>query len=102
MASATTVALPNAPSSVVATGNSSSKVTVTWNQTVVTGGLPIASYQISRGTSQGNLVNVAARTSASYTDNTVVHLATYYYAIQATDTGGDVSPMSPTAQVVVP
>jgi fibronectin type 3 domain-containing protein len=101
--SATTVALPTAPANVVATPNSNNtNVAVTWTKTVVTGGLPIASYQIYRGTSPGNLSNVAARTTLSYTDTAVSPPVTYYYAIQATDTGGDASPMSPATQVFVP
>jgi fibronectin type 3 domain-containing protein len=99
---ATTIGLPNAPTSVVATANSSSKVTVTWTETVLSGGLPIGSYQIYRGTSPGNLVQVGVRTTASYIDTTVSPLATYYYAVTATDTSNDVSAKSASAVVVVP
>ena len=70
LVSVTTIGLPNAPISVVATANSSSKITVTWTETVLPGELPIASYQIYRGTSPDNLVQVAQRTTASYIDNT--------------------------------
>ena len=45
---------------------------------------------------------VATRTAALYVDTTVSPLATYYYAIQATDTSNEVSPMSANAEVVVP
>jgi hypothetical protein len=99
---AITDALPNAPTSVVATANSSSKVTVTWTENVPTGGLPIKSYQIYRGTSPGNLSLVATRTILSYTDTTVAASTTYYYAILATDTSNEASPMSVNAEVVVP
>jgi fibronectin type 3 domain-containing protein len=99
---AITDALPNAPTSVVATANSSSKVTVTWTENVPTGGLPIKSYQIYRGTSPGNLSLVATRTILSYTDTTVAASTTYYYAILATDTSNEASPMSVNAEAVVP
>jgi hypothetical protein len=39
--------------------------------------------------------------SISFTD-IGVGATTYYYAIEATDTGRDVSPLSPTAQVTTP
>jgi len=97
-----TDALPAAPTNVTATANSSTKVTVTWTETIVTGGLPIQSYQIYRGSLPGNMSLVATRATATYTDTTVAPLATYYYAIQATDTSNEASPMSANAEVVVP
>ena len=100
--SAATDGLPNPPTSVAATANSSSKVTVTWTETVLPGGLPIAGYQIFRGTSPSNLTQVATRATATYVDTTVSPLATYYYAIAAQDSGNDVSPMSVSATVTVP
>jgi fibronectin type 3 domain-containing protein len=100
--SVTTDALPGAPTNVVATANSSTKVTVTWTENVPASGLPIRSYQIYRGTLPGNMSLVATRGTASYTDTTVSPLATYYYAVQATDTSSEVSPMSANAEVVVP
>jgi hypothetical protein len=99
---ATTLPKPNAPTSVVATANSASKVTVTWTETLPTNGLPIAGYQIYRGTSPSNMTQVASRATASYIDTTVSALVTYYYAITAQDTGNNFSPMSATATVVVP
>jgi len=100
--SAITDALPAAPTSVTATANSSTKVTVTWTENVPATGLPIRSYGIYRGSLPSNMSLVATRTTASYTDTTVSPLATYYYAIQATDTSSEVSPMSANAEVVVP
>jgi len=99
---AITDALPGAPTNVIATANSSTKVTVTWTETIVTGGLPIQSYQIYRGSLPGNMSLVATRATATYTDTTVAPLATYCYAIQATDTSNEASPMSANAEVVVP
>ena len=100
--SASTYALPVAPTSVVATANSTTKVTVTWTETVPSNGLPIGSYQIYRGSSPSSLSLVATRATASYTDTTVSALATYYYAILATDTSNEASPMSANTEVVVP
>jgi fibronectin type 3 domain-containing protein len=100
--SAITDALPGAPTNVTATANSSTRVTVTWTETIVTGGLPIQSYQIYRGSLPGNMSLVATRATATYTDTTVSPLATYYYAVQATDTSNEASPMSANAEVVVP
>jgi fibronectin type 3 domain-containing protein len=99
---ATTPPLPNAPANVAATAKSSTSVALTWTETVPTGGLQIASYKIYRGASPTSLSQVATRTTTSYTDNTVSATTTYYYAVQAVDTGGDVSPMSAAAQVTTP
>jgi fibronectin type 3 domain-containing protein len=100
--SASTDAGPDVPANVVATANSSTKVTVTWTEKVVTDGLPIANYQIYRGTSPSDLSQVAVRATSPYVDTTVSPLTTYFYAIQATDTGNDVSPLSANTEVAVP
>ena len=85
LATVTTPALPVAPNSVLATPNSTTMVTVTWAAS--TGGLPIAHYLVYRGTSPSSLSQVATATKTSYTDTSVVGSTTYYYAIQAADTG---------------
>jgi fibronectin type 3 domain-containing protein len=95
----TTPPMPNAPTNVVAAA-SGAKVIVTWNENVPQTGLQVLNYTIFRGTSKTNMPQVATRTTASYTDLSVTNGQTYYYAIEATDTGHDVSPMSATAQVV--
>jgi fibronectin type 3 domain-containing protein len=97
----TTDPLPNAPTSVTATEVTSSRVSVTWSETIPAGGLPIAGYQIYRGTSPSNLVQVATRATTTYSDTTVSAGTTYYYAITAQDSGVDVSPMSAVAQITV-
>ena len=99
-ASATTLAPPSAPTHVTATALSSQNVSVTWSAS--TGGLPLASYHLYRGSSPSNLADVATRTGTSYTDTTVTPATTYYYAIQAVDTGGDLSPMSTAVSVTTP
>lgn len=96
----TTLAPPTAPTNLVATALSSTKVSLTWSPS--TGGMPIASYRIYRGTSRTNLSQVAVRSTTSYTDTTVTAKTTYYYAVQAADTGGDLSPMSATVSVTTP
>lgn len=98
--SATTMAPPSTPSNVKATALSSTKVGVTWAAS--TGGMPIAGYYVYRGSSASNLVQVATRGAPSYSDTTVSAKTKYYYAVQAIDTGGDLSAMSATVAVTTP
>jgi fibronectin type 3 domain-containing protein len=78
----------------VATEPSKADVSLSW--AAVPGGLPLASYNVYRGSSESNLklLKVVTATSAATTDTTVSPGATYYYGIQAKDTDGDISPMS--------
>ena len=98
--SVTTLALPSAPTSVTATANSASQVVVNW----IAGpsGMPISSYHIYRGTTPSSLVQVATRTTTSYTDVSLTKDTKYYYAVQETNTAGNVSPMSATVSVTTP
>ena len=100
--SATTPVVPAAPVNVIATADSSTKVTVTWSENVPTGGLPIKYYYIFRGTSPTTMTNVATRTTAEYIDTTVTAGTTYYYAVEALDTDLDVSPQSSPPASVTP
>ncbi|MFN7997841.1 MAG: fibronectin type III domain-containing protein [Bryobacteraceae bacterium] len=100
--STTTYPLPNTPTNVTATASSSTSVAVTWADTAPTGYLPIANYKVFRGSSPTSLSQVATRTTPSYTDTTVTAGTTYYYAVEAVDTGGDVSAMSTAALVTTP
>jgi titin len=95
---------PSAPNTVQASANSSTKVTVTWSETVPPGGLAISNYKIYRNTAPPvTIANyVATRTTASYIDTTVSPSTTYYYAVSAVDTGQDASPLSNPAQVTTP
>ncbi len=95
----TTLPMPAAPVGVTATASSATTVTVTWSETMPPGGLAIQYYNILRGTSPTGLTQLASRTASSFIDTTVSPSATYYYAIEAADTAGDVSPMSALAQV---
>ena len=54
--SATTLALPSAPTNVAATAPSKSQVAVTW--TAAPSGMPLASYTVLRGTTASNLTSL--------------------------------------------
>ena len=94
--------LPAAPVNVTATANSGTQVTVTWSENIPPNGLPIQNYTIYRGTSSTSLAQVATRGASSFIDTGASPCTTYYYAITATDTGQDVSPMSATVQATTP
>ncbi|HTQ58129.1 MAG TPA: fibronectin type III domain-containing protein [Bryobacteraceae bacterium] len=81
----TTPALPNPPATVTATANSATNIVVTWS--AGTGGMPIAHYNVFRGSSPSTLVQIAQATSTKYTDQTGQPGTTYYYAIQSIDSG---------------
>jgi len=98
--SATAPVLPTTPGNVSAAVVSSSKVTVSWSAS--TGGLPIARYQLYRGGSPSNLSPLAVRLGTPYTDSGLNPGTEYYYAVQAIDTAGDVSPISGAVSVVTP
>jgi titin len=102
--SVTTLPMPAAPTNPAASASSCTKVTVTWSETIPTGGLPISTYKIFRASSPAGLPNATpVVTKASpYNDTTVVANTTYYYAVEATDTGQDTSPMSAPVKVTTP
>jgi fibronectin type 3 domain-containing protein len=97
-----TPALPAAPISVVATANSSTEITVTWSETIPPGGLPIQMYTIFRGTAPTVLNQLTTRSASPLQDTSVSPGITYYYAIEATDTSQEVSPMSGRAYATPP
>ncbi len=99
--STTTPMPPSAPANLAATPYSTTKVGFTWS-VAASGGLPIQNYRIWRGTTSANLVQLAIVLQTSYTDTTVTAGAVYYYAVQAADSGADLSPLSPTILVTVP
>jgi fibronectin type 3 domain-containing protein len=98
----TTLALPATPVNVLATANSTTQVTVTWSESIPPNGLPLRSYNILRGTSPSGLTQVAVRTTAPFIDHGVTAHASYYYAIEAVDTSGDLSARSATVEVTTP
>jgi len=95
LAIATTLPLPNPPSNVTATPVSSTSVTLTWQETQASGGLPIARYQIWQGTIPGSLTNTATVTKTSYTGRNLTPGTTYYFEVVAVDTSSDASIPSP-------
>jgi fibronectin type 3 domain-containing protein len=100
--SATTLALPSAPTNLAASAPSKGLVSLTW--TAAQSGMPLASYTIFRGSSPSSLTSlkVAAASQTSASDYTVSPGTTYYYGIQAKDTGGNISPMSAIVAVTTP
>jgi fibronectin type 3 domain-containing protein len=92
---------PSAPTSLVPTPSSATRVILTWSA-AASGGLPVTYYQVFRGNSPSTLSKVATVTQATYTDTSVNSGTTYYYGAEAQDSGGDVSPMSAAAPAVVP
>jgi fibronectin type 3 domain-containing protein len=89
----TTPRTPAAPANLVVTAAATSRIGLTWSA-AASGGLPVQYYQVFRGSSASNLSQVAVVTQTSYTDTSVNPAVTYYYAVQAADTGADLSPMS--------
>jgi fibronectin type 3 domain-containing protein len=96
----TTLALPAAPTGLTATPDSTTRVTLSWSETVT--GLPIQYYQVLRGSSPDKLSAIGNTGSTTYTDKSVSASATYYYAVQAVDTGNDISPMSEVVSITTP
>ncbi|HLY20464.1 MAG TPA: fibronectin type III domain-containing protein, partial [Bryobacteraceae bacterium] len=86
---------PSAPMKLSAAPVSTTKISLTWSASV-SGGLPIQYYHVFRGGSASNLSQVGNASQAAYTDNSLPPSTTYYYAVQALDTGGDLSAMSAT------
>jgi hypothetical protein len=101
LVSANTPAPPAAAANLVATPTSTSTIGLTWS-TADSGGLPVQYYHVFRGSSAANLSPVAVVTQTSYTDTSVKPAGTYYYAVQAADTGADLSPMSAIVPATVP
>jgi fibronectin type 3 domain-containing protein len=85
IASAKTQAAASSPNHVTATPGSASTITLTWQETVPSGDLPIASYRIYRGTQPGALSQIATATATTYTDTSLTNGTTYYYEIVAVD-----------------
>jgi len=101
-AKVTTPAMPTAPVNVALTANAATQVTITWSENIPPHGLPIQFYNVYRGTSASGLSLLTARTAPRYVDTAVSANTTYYYAIQAVDSGYEDSPMSATAQITTP
>jgi len=95
-----TLAAPSQPTN-LATMATASVVKLTWSPS--TGGLPISAYRVYRGTSPSSVnQQVGLVDTTTFYDTTVLPRMTYYYSVQASDTGGDVSPMSAIVSVATP
>jgi len=92
---------PQAPGDVMAVPTSAAQIGLTWSA-AAGGGLPVVNYLVFRGTTPLNLAQIRSTTQTSYTDSSVVPQTTYYYAVEAVDSGGDVSPMSAAVSATTP
>jgi fibronectin type 3 domain-containing protein len=90
--SASTLALPTAPSKPVATAISTTAIGLTW--AAGPSGMPLAGYYVFRGTTSSKLIQVATTSATSYTSYSLLSGTAYYFAVQEFDKGGNVSPMS--------
>ena len=79
---------PSVPTGLAATGLRPHGVSLTWNAPASTGGSPITSYRIYRGTSSGSDVLLTTVTTTSYNDNST-HRGTYYYRVSAVNAYGE-------------
>ena len=66
--------------------------------------MPLASYSIYRGTSPTNLapLNSIPASKTGYSDTGLTGDTTYYYAVQAVDTGSNTSPLSTVVAATTP
>jgi len=92
---------PAAPANLTATPASDSRVGLNWSA-AASGGLTVTYYQVSRGGTPLNLIQIGTVSKTSYSDSTVSAGGKYYYGVQAQDSGGDLSPMSAVIPVTVP
>ena len=98
--SVTTLALPSAPTHLVATPVSATQIALTWS--AGPSGMPIVAYYIFRGTTPSNLTQVAIRNVTAFTNSFLTPGTTYYYAVKELDKGGNVSPMSVVVSATTP
>ena len=92
---------PSAPTGLIETPTSDTGVSLTWAP-AAGGGLPVTYYLVFRGTSPGALSQLATVAQNCARDATLTSGTTYYYAVQAKDSGGDVSGMSTAVAVTAP
>lgn len=85
----------------------SKSVLVSWSE--ITGVSDLAGYTIYRGTSTGSLTQIqAVSTVLQYTDSGLTNGVTYFYAVRARDTAGNLGPSSdvvsiaPTSSILPP
>jgi chitodextrinase len=93
---------PTAPSSAVATANSSSQVTVTW--TASTDNVGVTAYSVERcaGSGCSNFAQIGTVANSPYADTSVSASTVYLYRVRASDAAGNESAYSNVAQVTTP
>ncbi|MCL1947504.1 MAG: fibronectin type III domain-containing protein [Chitinivibrionia bacterium] len=86
--SATTCTNPSAPSRILASGQSSSSIRISWNQ--VSGATSYNVYRSTTSSTSGfTKVGTVSSTSTSYTDTGLSSNQTYYYRVSAVNNCGE-------------
>ena len=97
-AGAVTATAPSSPQGVTATAGNTT-VQLSWTPPTSTGGSPITSYNIYRGTASNGEAStpIASNPTTSYTDTTLTNGTTYYYKITALNNIGASAPSAETS-----
>ena len=98
---ATMPTAPDTPTNLAAAAVSNTELKLTWSA-AVSGGLPIRNYSVFRGTAPAAMIQVGTTAKTSYPDPSLTPGTTYYYAVEAADTGGDLSGMTAPLQATAP
>ena len=101
-ASATTLPLPNPPTTLRATTPTTKQIDLTWQENPAPGGLPIKNYQIYAGTVEGQLSPLATVSGTSHNAGGLSPATTYYIQIVAVDDDNDRSLPSKVWSVTTP
>ncbi len=94
---ATTPAVPSAPTNLVMTANSATRITVTWSETIPPNGLAVTQYLIFCGTAAPPTTQVGTTATKSFTYNGLTAGTKYFCAAEAVDADRDDSALSATA-----
>ncbi len=87
---------PTAPANLSASPTGKRKISLSW--TASTDNVGVTGYRVWQATSAGGpFSQIATTTSTSYANNGLTSGTTYFYYVQATDAGGNVSAASNTA-----
>ena len=92
--------VPGAPLSLSASSAVGGPVTLTWSAPASNGGLTIGSYNINRGTSEGEESYLCTVYSTSYVDNSTNPGMIYYYTVAADNDVGEGSQSDETSVLV--
>lgn len=96
--------LPTAPSGLVASATSSTKVNLSWTASTDTGGSGLAGYKIERCTGSGctSFGQIGTSTTNNYSDTGRSPTTTYVYRVRAYDNAGNHSTFSNSATATTP